>query len=541
MSETDTPKDPPQKAPSLLRNYISFAGLTIIVAALTSFLLLVLLEFSGGYENPYSDLVTYILVPSVMGFGVFVALIGMLWERRRRHGQRPDEIGRYPVLDFNDPKRRRNVITLMCIVFVFLFLTTFGSYRAFEYTESVTFCGQACHSVMKPEFIAYQASPHAKVRCVECHVGSGPGAYVEAKFNGMHQLYGVVTGHYKRPIETPVANMRGATETCEKCHWSEKYNGDQVKVFNHYEYDEKNSLNQTRMLIHVGGGSAEAGPVGGIHWHMNVANQIDFIASDRQRQVIPWVRMKDKDGNVVEYRTADYKATGAEVESSAKRRMDCIDCHSRPAHQYLTPNQTVDRSFDAGRLDLNMPYLKLKAVELLSQTYENNDQAMAAIASGIADYYHANYPQIPEAAVQAAIAELQRSYQTYFFPEMKTDWKASPNNIGHYNAQGCFRCHDGQHFASNGRVIRNDCNVCHATLDQSFGGKTLTAQDGIFQHPVNLGDKNTYQCAACHKGDKTFVHPLRIGDISKFQCADCHKGGPKVDLNSLGSELPTLH
>jgi len=393
---------------------------------------------------------------------------------------------------------------------------------------------------MKPEFVAYQASPHAKVRCVECHVGSGAGAYVEAKFNGMHQLYGVVTGHYNRPIETPVANMRGATETCEKCHWSQRYNGDQMKVFNHYEYDEKNSLNQTRMLIHVGGGNPDAGPVGGIHWHMNVANQIDFIASDRQRQVIPWVRMKDMKGNVVEYRTADYKATASETESSQKRRMDCIDCHSRPAHQYLTPNQAVDRSFDAGRLDLNMPYLKLKAVEILSQQYETTDQALSAIASGVTEYYRTNYPQVPEASVQGAVTELQRVYQTYFFPEMKTDWKASTNNIGHYNAQGCFRCHDGQHFSTDGRVIRNDCSVCHTTIDQTFGGKTIAAQNGMFQHPVNLGDKNTYQCAACHKGDKTFVHPLRLGDISKFQCADCHKGGPKANLPSLGTEMPKL-
>jgi len=524
MSEP-APTTPAQKErrPSLLRNYISFAGFAIIAAAVTSFVLLVLVEFSGGYENPYSDLVTYILVPSVLGAGIFVTLAGMLWERRRRRGMSHEEIGRYPVLDLNDPRRRRSLITFMCIAFAFLFMTAFGSYRAFEYTESVTFCGQACHSVMKPEFIAYGASPHARVACVECHVGGGAGAYVKAKFNGMHQLWGVVSGHYNRPIQTPVAQMRSATETCEKCHWSQKYNGDEVKIFNHYEYDEHSSLNQTRMLVHVGGGNPEAGPVGGIHWHMNVANQVDFISTDRQRQVIPYVRMKDMNGNVVEYRTKDYNASADETASAEKRRMDCIDCHSRPAHVYLSPNQAVDQALDAGRLDINLPYIKAKAVEVLAGQYNTNDEALAEIASGIGGYYRSNYPDTPQASVQGAIAELQRIYQTYFFPEMRTDWKASPNNIGHYNAQGCFRCHDGQHFSQDGRVIRNDCNVCHTTLDQTFAGNKITPQNGAFQHPVKLGDKNTWQCAACHKGDRTFVHPLNLGDISRFQCAECHK------------------
>jgi hypothetical protein len=524
-----------ERRPSLLRNYISFAGFAIVAAALTSFVMLVLVEFTGGAaDNPYSDLITYILVPSILAFGIFVILVGGLWERRRRRGMSHKEIGRYPVFDLNDPARRRRALALVVVVFTFLFLTAFGSYRAFEYTESVAFCGQACHKVMKPEFIAYGASPHARVACVECHVGGGAGAYVKAKFNGMHQLWGVVSGHYHRPIETPVAQMRSATETCEKCHWSQKYNGDEIKVFNHYEYDEHSSLNQTRMLIHVGGGDPQAGPVGGIHWHMNVANQVDFISSDQQRQTIPWVRMHDMSGNVVEYKTADYKASSKEIESSEKRRMDCIDCHSRPAHQYLSPNQAVDRSIDASRLDINLPYIKAKSVEVLAGQYNTNDEALAAIADDIGNYYRTNYPGVPQASVQGAIIELQHIYQTYFFPEMKTDWKASPNNIGHYNVQGCFRCHDGQHFSQDGRVIRNECNICHTTLDQTFAGKTITQQNGAFQHPVNLGDKNTFQCAACHKGDRTFVHPLNLGDISRFQCAECHKGQSfRMDLKAL--------
>ena len=521
----ETPQ--PVKAPSLFRNYISFAGFAIAAASLTSIALLILLEFYSQFENPYTDLVTFIFVPSILVFGLVVAFAGALIERRRRRHIAPEDLKPFPILDLNDPRRRRSLLVFISVAFAFLFISAFGSYRAYEYTESVTFCGQACHVPMKPEFTAYQASPHAKIRCVECHVGGGAEAYVKAKFNGMHQLWGVVSGHYNRPIASPVHNMREATETCQKCHWSEKYYGDQIRVFNHYGYDERNSLNQTRLLVKVGGGSPDAGPVGGIHWHMSVANQIDFIATDDKRQVIPWVRMKDANGKITEFTARDSGLTAQQINESSKRRMDCIDCHNRPAHIYLSPNQAVDRSLDAGRLDVMLPFIKAKAVETLSKPYNTEEEALATIAADIDGYYrtaHADlYNSQPE-LVRAAVAELQNIYSTYFFPEMKTDWNSHPNNIGHFYGQGCFRCHDGQHFSPDGRVIRNECYICHTTLDQTFGGQTISNRAGEFKHPVNLGDRGNWLCANCHKGDRTFVHPLNLGDISRFQCADCHSG-----------------
>lgn len=520
------------QAPGLLRNYLSFAGFAIVSASFTSIVLLMLMEISGGTENPYTDLITYIFIPSILLFGLFVILLGALLERRRRR-KNPDEvIANYPVLDLNDPSRRRSFLVFLVLSFVFLFMTAFGSYRAYEYTESVTFCGQACHAVMKPEFTAYNASPHARVRCVECHVGGGAEWYVRSKFSGMRQLYGVVTNNFNRPIQTPVHNMRSANETCQKCHWSEKFHGDELRVFNHYGYDEKNSLNQTRMLIKVGGGSSDGGQVGGIHWHMNIANEITYISTDDKRQSIPWIRMKGADGKLIEFVTKDSSLTSVQIDDAPKRKMDCIDCHNRPTHIYLSPNQAVDDSLSANRLDITLPFVKMKAVEVLSRSYENNDEAVNNIASDMNAYYRENYPDIytrRSESIKAAVAEIQRIYQTYFFPEMKTNWATHANNIGHYTAQGCFRCHDGQHFSKEGNVIRNECSICHTTVDQILGGKTILAKDGAFQHPVNLGDKNTWQCAACHKGDRTFKHPLNLGDISQFQCAECHNAnGPKL-------------
>lgn len=536
--EKETPKDPVQntageekkgapKIPSLWKNYISLAGISITLASLASILLLILIELTSSTEKPYLGILTFVILPAGLILGFAVILLGMVVERWRRKKLSPEQIAAYPMLDLSGPRRRRIFLIFVFLSVLFLFITAFGSYRAYEHTESVTFCGQTCHTVMKPEFVAFNASPHARIHCVDCHVGSGAEYYVRSKFNGVRQLYKVATETYDRPIQTPVRNMRPANDTCQKCHWSEKFYGDQIKVFNHYGYDKDNSLNQTRMLIKVGGGSPGGGQVGGIHWHMNVANEITYIATDEKRQNIPWVRFKDMNGGVVEYAVKDAPLSPQQIEQAAKKKMDCIDCHNRPTHIYLSPNKAVDQSFDAGKLNAALPFLKMKAVEVLSKPYNTNEEAVSTIAADVDEYYRTNYPDVystKKDLVDGAVKELQRIYQTYFFPEMKTDWSTHTNNIGHFNGQGCFRCHDGQHFSPEGKVIRNECNVCHTTMDQTFKGKTVVSPEGLFQHPVNLGDRGNWLCATCHKGDRSFKHPLNLGDLSKFQCVECHKG-----------------
>jgi len=531
----DNPINPPenseepqstQKPPSLYRNYISFGGTAIALASLTCIGFLFFIELNSAHEQPYLGIFTYILFPSIMIFGIFIILVGMLLERRKRRKTGYTGISEYPVLDFNNPRQRRTFLVVLCAVFLFLFISAFGSYRVFEYSESVTFCGQVCH-VMNPEFTAYNVSPHSQVRCVECHVGGGAEWYVRAKFNGVRQLYGVTFDSYNKPIQTPVHNMRPANDTCAKCHSADKFHGDVMKVFNHYGFDENNSLNQTRMLLKVGGGNPNTGQIGGIHWHMNISNEVTYIANDEHRQNIPWVRMKDANGNVIEYTTKDAQLSPQQIEQASKRKMDCIDCHNRPTHIYLPPDKAVDNAFTAARLDVTLPFLKLKAVEVLSANYGSTEEAVQMIGTTLDDYYRTNHADIYASkrdSINGAIMEVQRIYKTYFFPEMKTDWRTHPDNIGHHKVQGCFRCHDGQHFSKEGKVIRNECNVCHTTLDQTFGGRTIQAQNGQFQHPVNLGDMGNWMCASCHKNDRPFKHPLNLGDISKFQCSECHQG-----------------
>ncbi len=514
------------KRPSLFRNYISFVGAAIVIASLASVALLFFIEVTATHENPYVGILTYIIFPSILMFGLFVVALGMFFERRRRRRVAPELITAYPKLDLNDPHTRRAVLTFLVVTFFFVSASAFGSYRAFEYTESVPFCGQTCHTVMKPEFMAYQAGAHARVRCVDCHVGSGAGWYARSKLSGAYQLYSVTFNKYSRPISTPVHNLRPAPETCEQCHWPEKFFGAQMKVFNRYAYDEKNSLRQTRMLINVGGGSPAAGLVTGIHWHMNIANEVSYISTDDHRQIIPWVQIKDRHGNVTQYYDRSRPLSSEQIAASSKRRMDCVDCHNRPAHVYLPPDVAVDQAFVAGRLDQSIPYLKRKAVEVLSSRYDTTPQALSSIEHSLIQFYQTNYKDVysqKQPAIKNAVAETQRIFQTYFFPEMKTDWQTHPNNIGHFYFSGCFRCHDGEHVSNTGKVISNDCNICHTVIYDSARPPAENMRTGSFRHIVDLGGLEDRKCDSCHRAaNEPFKHPVNLGDISTFQCVECH-------------------
>ena len=515
-----------QKIPGLYRNYISFAGTAVAFASFAAILFLFLAELSGAHDNPYTGIFTYILFPSVMVAGLALVLLGMLVERRRRHHLAPGELPRYPTFDLNDPRRRRGLMAFIAFAFLFIMLSAVGSYRAFEHTESVQFCGQTCHTVMKPEFTAYQASPHARVKCVECHVGPGADWYVRSKISGAYQLYSVAFNKYPRPIKTPVHNLRPAQDTCEQCHWPSKFHGEQLRVFNRYAYDEASTLRQTRMLVNTGGGSPTSSQTAGIHWHMNIANEITYVSRDDQRQDIPWVRVKDREGRVTEYVDEGARLSGEQLAAMTQRKMDCVDCHNRPSHIYVPPDRAINDSLDAGRLDASLPYIKRQAVHALTRDYATTEEALAGIARDLENFYRGQYPEISVGkadAVRAAVAEVQRIYQTFIFPEMKTDWRTHPDNIGHFYDTGCFRCHNGKLKSPvTGQFIRNDCNICHTVLDQSDGGRAVPVSNGSFQHPVDLGDLASRSCVDCHRANAPFRHPVDLGDLSRFQCAECH-------------------
>ena len=511
MADETTPQEPEGlengsgKTPPLFKNFISLIGIAIALVGAANIAFLVFIDFMSQHPSPYIGILAYMLMPGVMVFGLVLIPVGMLLERNRRRKHAPTAIPKFPRIDLNNPKQRASFAAVVCFSVVFVTVSAAGSYRAYEFTDSVQFCGQLCHEVMKPEFIAYQQSPHARVACVDCHVGTGAGWYVRSKLSGAYQLYAVAFNKFPRPIPTPVANLRPAPETCEQCHWPKKFHGAQLKEFTHYGNDEKNTPRQIQMLIKTGGGDPSMGATSGIHWHMNINNEITYISTDDHRQTIPWVQKKDRStGQVTVYSVKD-SATPEQLAKGKQRRMDCIDCHNRPTHIYVPPDRSVDNALLAGRIDSSLPFIKQQAVTVLTADYNTNDQAKQAINTALEKFYTEKYADIwktRQGSVRAAIGEVQRIYETTIFPEMKVDWRVHPNNIGHFYSQGCFRCHDGNHVSPDGKVIPKDCNVCHTIMAQTESGKQLiqTAQGAKFTHPVDLGDMTAVNCSDCHSG-----------------------------------------
>ena len=485
----------PVKRPSLSRNPISAIGAVIAFVALTNTIFLVYIDSRQIHPNPYLGILAWVVAPAILSFGILVFLAGLLIERRRRRTRAPEAIPEYPRVDLNIRRTRMILISTGAFLILFVTASVIGSYQAYHYTESNEFCGTACHKPMHPEYTAYHVSPHARVDCVECHVGGGAQWYVRSKLTGSHQLYALITNKYPRPIPTPVENMRPATETCEQCHWPEKFFGTQLKVFNHFQYDETSTPQEVRLLVKTGGGSAASGLTGGIHWHMNLASEVTYIATDRQRQDIPWVRIKDRGGRVTEYLREGSKLTAAQIAAAPKRRVDCIDCHSRPAHNYVSPDRAVDRALLAGTIDRSLPFAKQQAVAVLSKEYSTTPQAVTAIARDFSAYYQKNYPAVVQsksASIKRSSDTLRQIFQNTRFPEMSVDWRSHRDNVGHLYSLGCFRCHDDQHVSPDGKRISKECTLCHTVL-----GDTATAE---FQHPVDLGDLRNFNCSDCHTG-----------------------------------------
>jgi nitrate/TMAO reductase-like tetraheme cytochrome c subunit len=487
-----------------LRNPLSLIGLALAIIALGNIVFLFFIDMTSEHPSPYVGILAYVVAPGFLIVGLALVVSAVLLERRRRRLQLPGERARYLRIDFNDPSQRGAFAFFLSFIVVFIGLSVVGSYQAYEFTDSVQFCGQLCHSVMHPEFTAYQLSPHARVACVECHVGAGATWYVKSKFSGARQLLAVTFNTYPRPIPTPVHNLRPAQDTCEQCHWPKKFYGAQLKVFTHYASDENNTPRQIRMLIKTGGGDPATGGAEGIHWHMNISNEIKYVAADEKRQVIPYIHVKDAQGRVTEYFAKDSTMSKDQIAKATRRRMDCVDCHNRPTHIYVPPDLAVDQSLLARHLDASLPYLKQQAVAVLTATYQTTGAATEGIAKGMREFYESKYPNVAKTKqleIRNAIDELQRIYRSTTFPEMKLDWRTHSNNIGHYYFNGCFRCHDGQHVSPEGKVVRKDCDICHSLLDQREGAISMDSLPGSpFQHPVDLGDLSAVNCSDCHTG-----------------------------------------
>jgi nitrate/TMAO reductase-like tetraheme cytochrome c subunit len=482
---------------ALVGNWVGIFGLILTGCSLFAALFLILIDFFHGFRTPYMGILVYLIVPSFVWIGLVLAGVGVWLERRRAKKPAAAEV---PV-EVSAKRRMRHLVVALVFTFIFFMLTSVGSYRAFQVTESPGFCGALCHPVMKPEYTTYKISPHARVRCTECHIGPGASWFVRSKLSGLYQVYATVLNIFPRPIPVPVQNLRPARETCEQCHWPEHFFGWVELNRQFFLPDKQNTAWNIRLLVHVGGANATRGPVGGIHWHMIVSNRMEYIATDEMRQTIPWVRMTNLEtGEVTVYESTTNPLTPQQHKTLPKRVLDCIDCHNRPTHIFDSPYRALDLAMWLGGIDPAIPSIKAKAAEALVKAGGTASQAhgIELIAQQLSKEY-SDYQDQPK--IKQAISQTQTIFRENFFPEMKTDWKVRPNNIGHYIWPGCFRCHDGSHVDKTGKAISHNCDSCHIITAQGSQPKleTVSLQGLKFDHPGGEIPPGIV-CSECHTG-----------------------------------------
>ncbi len=382
-----------------------------------------------------------------------------------------------------------------------------GGAQVWEYTNSPAFCGTTCHT-MPPEYSSYEVSPHAQILCVECHIGRDfmGGGFVLRKVGDLKHVFATISQSYQFPMQA--SDMRPARETCERCHSPDKFSDDKLKEIKHFATDKDNTLTSTFLTMKTGGGNERQGLGRGIHWH--VQSQVYYLPTDDSEQQIPYVKVVNKDGSTTEYVDVGSGLNPATIDPSKLKEMDCITCHNRITHLVLSPDDRIDQMLARQIIDPTMPEIRLRAAAVLSTTYNTIPEAMAGIAT-LKSFYQTTYPDYytaNSAKVDAAIATLQEDYKTNTFPEQKSDWTTHPNNVGHRDFPGCFRCHDGKHLDAKQEAIRLECNLCHS-IPVVVGPDKFVANIEISRGPEPeshlspnwLGLHRTAfdeTCAACH-------------------------------------------
>ena len=447
--------------------------MVLVTTATIFWLFLLPTTLRGEASSPYIGILVFMGLPAPFFAGLMLIPIGIWWKRKRegRAGVYPSD---FPTLSWGNFELRKLVYFFGATTLINVGIASQLTYSAINYMDGVSFCGQTCHTVMQPEYTAYQNSPHSRVECVKCHIGPGAGWFVKSKLSGVGQVVAVTLHNYPTPIPTPVHNLRPARETCEQCHWPQKYGEDRLKVIPKYASDEANTASKTVLLMKIGGGNKGIG-IHGTHLGPGVA--IRYRHSDEARQTIPWVEY-DNNGKKTTY-VADAKT---DTSAMPERTMDCMDCHNRPAHSYDLPDSGINKAMSNGSISATLPFAKKKAVEILKIPYLSREEAAIKIPAAFVKYYQDSYPAVwaqREAEVKASAKGVLAVYERNIFPEMKVTWGAYPMNIGHDDFPGCFRCHDGSHSSKGGESITQDCNACHNLLATEEANPKILTDLGV--------------------------------------------------------------
>lgn len=398
-----------------------------------------------------------------------------------------------------------------------------GNY-GWEYTNSSEFCGTTCHT-MPPEYSTYLRSPHARVQCVECHIGRDAFAtQISRKTGDLRHVILNLTGNYEYPIYSH--QMRPAMEACETCHFPEKFSDDSLRVSQQYASDADNSWTTIYLLMSTGGGTAREGLGFGIHWH--IENPVYYYPADELEQDIPYVRVQNEDGSVTEYLDVSSGIEVSSINTDELVEMDCITCHNRITHLIPPPEEAINIAITKGIISSDLPFIVQESIALLGAEYTTKAEGLEAMRS-LATIYAEKYPEVanayPEQIAQAAAA-LEDIYNQYIFPDQKVSWNTHPDNLGHKDFPGCFRCHDGGHLSAEGDAIRLECNVCHSIPIVSGPNDLVATIELSMGTEPNSHTSSNWMALHGHLIDQT--------------CESCHTPtNPRVRLTDLISKPPS--
>lgn len=442
---------------------MALAGAAITSVLFPMLLVSVTLDLIGWVENPYFSFLLYLALTPMLIIAIILTCVGIF----RSSGE-----SSYSFESFKDnlttPERYRKIrqqaygYTIFASLFLFfLGVVAVSSQR---YSASVSFCANFCHKVMAPAYITYKNSPHSQVPCVACHAGQNSPRLLRNQLTGLQQLYVALTDSYSRPLKTPVNHLRPSRETCEQCHWPHKFHGYRLRLIDKFLDDETNSHVQSALLMKIGTGGQFGRIAHGIHWHTSKEHRLYYESADEERLVITRITLVKPDESTTTYVKKGVLQPAAE---SRKRLLECIDCHNRPTHFLLSPDEALDEKLMTGQIPADLPYIKRVALAAITRDYSNTREAHEGIAAQMRQWYSVNLPELGEkkrTLLDQAVRGTQQAYSENIFPDMKVRWDTYPDFIGHQHNSGCFRCHDDSFVSSEGTTISHDCNLCHLIL-----------------------------------------------------------------------------
>jgi len=444
---------------------LGFLGVGLTTVSITLIILGLIGHLTGLIANHYFAIFTFLFLPAMMLFGL--CLIPLSCYFRRKKWFKDSLINtEHLKIDLADKEHRKGILLFIVLSVVNITVLILVAYEGYHFTDSSYFCGVVCHQVMDPEYTAYQRSPHAKVSCVACHIGPGANWYVQAKLSGLRQVKAVIDGDFNRPIPAPVEHLRPARDTCESCHWPEKFHGKRVKEFISFTNNNQTDADIQEIALHIGGRNPITSEFEGIHWHVSHDIKVEYQALDEKRTKIGKVKVTRPGGVTEEYSIAEEVVEeGVELKW---RTMDCIDCHNRPTHVYDGLEEVIDFGLHSKKINPEIAGIREDSMSVLKTEYSSRDEAAEEIVEDLLEHVakrHGNeFVAEHEKEIVVSGSFLLEAYLNNVWPKMKVTWGTYRQHLGHQYADdgyGCFRCHDDEHETKFGKIIGQDCNMCH--------------------------------------------------------------------------------